>query len=150
MLEAEIAHQRSDDAARQDAPPLIIAGNDEQQLIAVVDHACTINHDQPVAVAVERNAEVGAVAHHFFDQPLWFRGAAVGVDVHAIRLIANRDDVGAKLVQHRRRDVVARAVRAVDDEAQSTQVELGRKRALAKFDVAACRIVDPPRFAKLC
>ena len=89
------------------------------------------------------------MAHHFFYQLLRFRGAAAGVDVHAIRFIADCNHVGAKLVEHRRRDVVARAVRAVDDETQPAQVPLGRKRALAKFDVAAGGVIDAARFAKV-
>ena len=75
--------------------------------------------------------------------------AQPGVDVEAVGLVADGDHLGAELVEHRWRDVVARAVRAVDDDPQSAQVELGRKGALAELDVAARCIVDPPCLAEL-
>ena len=60
-------------------------------------------------------------------QVLRVRRADAVVDVDAVRLGADRDDVRAELVEHRRRDVVAGAVRAVDDDAPALEVELGRE-----------------------
>ena len=45
------------------------------------------------------------------------RRADAGVDVDAVGLVADGDHFGAQLVEHRRRDVIAGAVRAVDDDA---------------------------------
>src|SRR5258708_13586425 len=77
------------------------------------------------------------------------RRAYVVVDVEAVRLVADGDDLGAELVEHVRRDVVCRAVRAVDDDLQSLEIELVGKRAFAEFDVAPAGIVDAERLAQL-
>ena len=77
------------------------------------------------------------------------RGRAVTVvDVHAVRLRADRNHIGAEFVEHMARDVVGRAVRAVHHDLQSAQVQFGGKGALAEFDVAAGRIVDALGFAQ--
>ena len=39
-----------------------MAGDDVQQLVPVVDYAFGIDHQQAIAVAVERYAEIGAFA----------------------------------------------------------------------------------------
>ena len=53
-----------------------------------------------------------------------------------------------ELVEYGWRDVVTGAVRAIDDDAPAVQVELRRKRALAKLDVAARGVVHAPRLAE--
>ena len=51
-------------------------------------------------------------------------------------------------MKHRGRYLIRRAVRAVDHNLQSTQRQLGGKRALAKFNVATGRIVQAFSFAQ--
>ena len=77
------------------------------------------------------------------------RGPDPFVDVQPVRLRADGDDVGAELMEYRRRHVVGGAVRAVDDDAPALEIELGREGALAEFDVAAAGILDPARLAEL-
>ena len=62
VLEAEVAHQRADDTAVGDLPALVVGGDHVQQLVAVVERAFAVGHDQAVAVAVERHAQVGAMS----------------------------------------------------------------------------------------
>ena len=64
LLEAEIRHQRADDAARQRLAPPIIHRDHVEELVAVVGAALAVDHQQPVAVAVERDADVGLVREH--------------------------------------------------------------------------------------
>ena len=49
-------------------------------------------------------------------------GAAADVDVVAVRLVADRFDLGAELVERARRDIGVRTVRAVDRDAQTAEV----------------------------
>ncbi len=76
------------------------------------------------------------------------RRAIAGIDVETVGLDAHGDHVGAQLVEHRRRHVIAGAVRAVDDDPPAMQVEFGRKGALAELHVPAGGIVDAPRLAE--
>ncbi len=80
---------------------------------------------------------------------LGVRRADAVVDVDAVGFRTDRDDIGTELVEHRRRDVVRRAVRAVDDDAPALEVELVRERALAELDVAAPGVLDAARLAEL-
>ena len=149
LLESEVAHQRADHAARHRAAPPVVERDHIQELVAVVHAAFGVNHDQSVAVAVEREAKVGTVIHDGVLQMAWMRRPDVVVDVEAIRLVADGDHLGAELMEHVRRDVVCCAVRAVDDDLQPLEIELVGKSALAEFDVAPARIVDAERLAQL-
>src|SRR5579864_1483269 len=77
------------------------------------------------------------------------RRADVVVDVRAIRRVADGNDVRAELVEYRRGDVIAGAMRAIDDDPAAAQIPLVRKRALAKLDVAAGGIGDTEGLAEL-
>ncbi len=61
LLEAEVAHQRADDAAGHRAAAPVVERDDVEQLVAVVGVTLGVDHHQAVAVAVEREAEIGAV-----------------------------------------------------------------------------------------
>jgi hypothetical protein len=58
------------------------------------------------------------------------------VDVEAIRLDADRNDLGAQLPERRWRDLVGGAIGAIEHDAQTAEIGIGRQRALGIFDVA--------------
>ena len=97
-----------------------------------------VDHDQPVGVAVERQADVARRSR----PPLRCsacgcgRSAAV-VDVGAIGRHPERDDVGAKLPQRLGRDLVSGAVGAIDHDLEPVEPELLGKGRLGEMDVAA-------------
>ena len=64
VLEPEIGHLRADHAAAQNAARAPVPGNDVQQLIAVIELARRIRHDDAVAVAVEGDSEMRCAALH--------------------------------------------------------------------------------------
>ncbi len=64
------------------------------------------------------------------------------VDVEAVGLDAERNDVGAKLPQCARGNAIGCAVGAIDDNAQSVERQVARQRALGEFDVAVVHAVD--------
>ena len=74
--------------------------------------------------------------------------SALAVDVEAVRLDADRDDVGAELPQRRRRHPIAGTLGAVDDDAQAFEREVARQRTLGEFDVAVVDAVDTLGAAK--
>ena len=55
-LEAEVAHDRPDHRARSVPARLRARGDDVDELVAVDDAAEPIDHHQPIAVAIERDA----------------------------------------------------------------------------------------------
>ena len=76
------------------------------------------------------------------DQRLRRGRADVAVDVEAVRLDADGDDLGAELPQRLGRDLVGGAVGAIDDDAHAVEVELARQGALGEFDVAGVDALD--------
>ena len=72
-----------------------------------------IDHLQAVSITIKRNAVVGSVRFYGFNQGLRVGGAAVLVDVQAIRRTAYGNDFSAQLMQHHRRNLVGRAMRRI-------------------------------------
>ncbi len=104
--------------------------------------ALLVADDDPVGVAVQRNADVAAIT---LDR-LGYRGGmgrtAFGVDVQAVRLDADGEDLGSQLIEGGRRHAVAGAVGAVDGDAQALEAEpLGEGR-LGDLDIARRGVVD--------
>ena len=66
LLQAEVGHQRADHAPREAAATAVVHRDHVEQLVAVVGAAVAVDHQQPVAVAVERDAEVRVVRDHRF------------------------------------------------------------------------------------
>ena len=104
---------------------------------------CLVDDDQPVGVAVERDADVGAARDHRLLQQLRLGRAAVLVDVEAVGRDADRDDLGAELPQRLGRDVVGGAVGAIDHDLEAVEAQVLGKGRLGELDVAPARIVDP-------
>src|SRR6185437_16094572 len=99
-LEAEVGHHGADHGTPQGAVALACMGDDEQELIAVEDAAEMIDHDEAIAVAVEREAHVSAHAGDRELQQLGSRGAAAVVDVAPVGRAADGDDLGAEIGEH--------------------------------------------------
>ena len=143
-LEAEVGHHRGDDAAADQPAVLRPAIGDGRHELVAVDHLAVLadQHDA-VGVAIERDADVGAVHHDTFLQHLRMGRAALGVDVEAVGRHRHRDHLGAQLPQHRRRDLVGGAIGAIDDDLEARQVETTTHRRLHRLDVAAIGVVEP-------
>ena len=85
-FEAEIGHDRRDQgAARQPAVARQACRDQRHQLIAVQDLAALVGDDQPVGVAVESDADIGAARQHLAAHLLGRERAAFAVDVEPVR-----------------------------------------------------------------
>ena len=118
LVKAEIAHHGGDDrVARKLAAVAQIFGADIHDAVAVDDLALFVHGEAAVRVAVEGEAGVQPVFHHILLQPLNVRGAAAGVDVHAVRLGVDDVRLGAERIEHGAADHPRAAVRAVERDA---------------------------------
>ncbi len=121
-LEAEIGHHGRDQrAARETAAARQVRRDQRHQLVAVEDDAVLVGHDQPVGVAVERDADIGAARQHLLAHLLGRQRAAFAVDVEPVRRHADRKHLGAEFPEHGRRDLVGGAVGAIDDDPQPVE-----------------------------
>jgi hypothetical protein len=64
QLDGHVGHQRADHARHRLAAAPAVGGHHVEQLVAVVEAALGVDHLQPVGVAVQRDAVVGAVLGH--------------------------------------------------------------------------------------
>ena len=77
---------------------------DREDLVAVDRLAGAVDGEHPVAVAVERDAEVVAALADGLLEQREVGGAATLVDVLAVRFVADRGHLGAELLERLRRD----------------------------------------------
>src|SRR5690606_33038798 len=147
-FEAVVGHHGAGDPAVHAARGVTPAHHHEQRLVAVDNPPFVVDEQDPVAVAVEHDADVGAPVAH--DRPRGGRmgRTAVEIDVEAVRLVGHGNDFGAELLEHVRGDVIGGAVGAVDHDPEALEREMGRERALAELDVAAGGIRKPLRLAE--
>ena len=142
-LEAEIGHDRRDDAGLGQAAVLLPgAGHHAHELVAVDLVALLVDDQHPVRIAVEGDAHIGAQLAHLVDQGVRRRGADLVVDVEAVRLDADRHHLGAELPQGLRGDLVAGAVGAIDHHAHAFEVDLARQGPLGELDVTGLDALD--------
>ena len=101
--EAEVGHHGDHHGVLGEvAVGVAVDGADPDDLVAVDQAAGRIDREHAVGVAVEREADVGALLHHGAAEILRVGGAAAGVDVGAVRLVVEHLHGGAERAQHAR------------------------------------------------
>ena len=143
-LQSEIGHDRGDQrAARQPLATCQVCRDQRHQLIAIEDRAAFVGDDQPVGIAVERDAEIGAARQHLAAHLLGSHRAAFAVDVEPVRRHADAEHLGAKLPEHGRSHLVGGAVGAIDDDPEAVEPQALREALLDELDIAAAGIFEP-------
>ena len=89
-----------------------------------------IDRDQPIAVAVEGQPEIGAALDDRVGQGPGVGGAAIGVDVAPVRFGEQHRHVGAATAEQLGGDRTRRTVSAIEDQPQPVE----RYRELARRD----------------
>ena len=113
-MEADVAHHSSYDRILLQAAFFFQLQRAEQHdLVAVHILPLFIDGQTAVGVAVIGNADIGAAAQHRFLQIFQMGGAAVVIDIHAVRLRMNGNDFGPQALQDFRPDRIGRAIGTV-------------------------------------
>ena len=142
-LKPQVGHDGGDDAvALQPARFAPGASDHAHELVAIDLPALLVHQDQPVGVAVQRDAEVGAIGEHFALEHRRSGGAAAAVDVDAVGLDADRDDFGAQFPQDLGRHLVGGAMGAIDDDLQPVEPQAAREGVLDELDIAAAGVIQ--------
>ena len=115
-------------------------GDHGHELVAIDDIALFIDDDDPVGISIERNADISAGFLDLFGHRFRRRRANLVIDIVAIGLDADGDDLRPQLPQRERGNLVGRTIGAIEHHAQPGQVDIGRQRALGIFDVAGARL----------
>ncbi len=142
-LEPQVGHDGGHYAAARQAAGLGPGvGDDGHDLVAVDDLAALVADHQPVGVAVERDADVGAILAHRLGHGLGMGGAALVVDVGPVGRHPDRDHLGAQLVERGGGHLVGGPVGAIDHHPQSVQGQAAREAGLDDLDIAGLGVVD--------
>ena len=116
-VEAQVRHRGDRDLVDAE-----LESEDGDDLVAVHDLTMLVDGEQAVAVAVEGDPEVEPLRRHERLSAREIRRAAAEVDVHAVRLDADRRHLGSQLLERLRRDPGVGAVRAVDADPEPREV----------------------------
>ena len=144
LFEARIAHYGGDERVFVQRPLPEHRDGAYREHAVSVDHIAPLVHRYaPVPVPVEREPYIGAGVFHGFAHLIGIQGAAVVVDVLAVRLYGYRYHLRAELVEYRRRHAVGRAVGAVHRYLEPVEGKLLRERGLREDHVPAYGVIDP-------
>ena len=127
--EAEVGHDGHRHRGGGQAPALgQVEGEQREQHVTVDDGAGVVHRDDPVGIAVEREAQVGLALDDGPRQLTRVGRAAFLVDVDPVGRVVQRDDARTEVLEHLRRDVAGGAVGTVDHDAQAGQAAALRRR----------------------
>jgi hypothetical protein len=101
-------------APPRSCPDAGLTGNDIEDLVTIDFVAFVVHHNDPIAIAIVGNTQIGFFRQHARLQGTNVRRPDLFIDVEAIRLTAHRDNLSAQLAENIRRNVIGRAVSAVD------------------------------------
>lgn len=125
----------------------LLLGRNSQDGIPVNNFSGLINEYRPVGIPIESNTDMGTCFSDETLDMLWMQRPTVSINIFSIWLIANNDDLSAKLSQNFRRNFISRSISTVDNDFQSVEREVTRKYRFGKRIVAAQRIINTRRFA---
>ena len=119
----------------------IVPGANRHDLVAAEHMALLIHGNQPVAIAVKRHAHIRFMREHGLRQSFGMLGAALIVDVGAVRSAGQCEYLGAEPPKELGRHLVSGAIGAVHDNFQIFQVERPR-RVLQEREIQLGRLTD--------
>ena len=121
-VQTEVAHDgRDQHVVDESAAGMQCGGQNGHDRVAVDQLSGRVDCEASVGVAVERDAEVGAVFQNGRLQLLHVRRAAVGVDVDAVGFGVDGGDGGTSTGEHLRTHLCRSTIRAVDDDVESVE-----------------------------
>src|SRR4051812_6453521 len=147
-FQAGVAHDGGDQRLfRQGLLFKHLKPGDRHDIIAIYQLPCFIAEQNPVGVAVMRDPEVSPMFPHFLAHELGMHRTAIFVDVFAIGLIAVDDHFRAQFAQNTGGGFVARAMRAIHNDAHAFERHSAWEGSFSMFDVPAKRILNTNGFA---
>ena len=118
FFQSVVGHERSGNA-RHHAFRKAVADHHIEQLVTGINPSVSVSHDETVCVPVKAHRHLTAGGPALLRQMLGVCRPNAAIDVEAVRRIADRDHIGAKLMKDIRRNVIGRTVGAVDEDLQA-------------------------------
>ena len=150
LVKPKIAHDGRDQGVFSQQPSrLVIHGEHGHGGVAVDDAAEFVDEDEAIGVAVEGDADVGAVFANEGRAVAGMEGSDAVVDVVAVGLTAGGNDLGTEFLKNGRGDAIGRTVGAVDDDTETLEIELALKIRLDERIVTPLGVIDAARPADM-
>ncbi len=122
FVQAEVAHHGAGHPVAAEFSLLVERqGGEGENAVAGNWRAGGVGENHAVGIAVEGDAEVGAVLADQIAGGLRVKRPAPVVDVDAVRLAAVLDDFRAEFLENERGDEIGRAMAAIDDDFQAVR-----------------------------
>ena len=122
LIKPEIGHDCSHDSVVEEFSSLLhILAVDVQDMVTGDDIALFIDTQAPVRISVISKSDVQMVVQDELPKVLDVGGAAVGIDVQAVRLIVDDIGLGAERIENALRDRPRRSVRDVEADALAVE-----------------------------
>lgn len=135
-LEAEVGHGSGDDAiALELALGFEEARDGEEHAIPIDDFTGGGDEEGAVGVAIEGHTELGFFRDDARLQTREMQGAAIGVDIAAVRRSAHGEDFGAEGAEQFRAEFIGRAVGAIEHDAEIGEFRAGNEAAAEETEV---------------
>ena len=143
-FKAKVGHDGGNDPApTQLSARGKLAANQGHDLVTIDGLALFIDHDQPVGITIQGNADVRAAGDNAFLYEIEVGRAALVVDVGAVGRNANRNNLCTQFPDCRRGDLVSGTIGAIDHDLQAIKPDIIGKRGFHRVDVTAAGIIDP-------
>ena len=124
LVEAEIGHHGGDDHVALETPARAeMAAADGESIVAVAHLTRFVHRDEPVAVAVEGQAQIRLGGEHAAGEPLRMERPRVPIDIEAIGSRREHHHPRSEGAEEARRYPIGRAVRAVERDGETSQVK---------------------------
>ena len=147
-VEAEIAHYGGDQRILFQFPaPEPVECGDTEDIVAVHECPGFVAEQDPVAIAVVGNANVGSELAGRFTNHFGKEGTAFFVDVGAVGHIVENGDARAQLAENTGSAFIGRAMPGIHHDAQAFEIHPFRERGLRILHIPAQRIVNADGFA---
>ena len=118
-----------------------ICRNKAHYLITINYFAFFVANNDAVRIPVERNTDISFLLQYSFPQKGSIGRTAPLIDIHAIRVDTNRDDICTQFPKRCWRNFIGRAMRTIDNDFHATKISSPWECPFCKFYIARLCVI---------
>ena len=118
-------------------------------MVAIDKFPGLVDDQHAVGIPVKRDTDVRPHFPDFLDEGSRRGRTDIAVDIEAIRLDPDRNDVGAQFPQGFGGDPISGAIGAIDDDSQTVERKIAHQGTFGEFDIAGAIALNPHRAAEI-
>ena len=143
LQHTEVAHNRGDNRSSRQATMLVqVHAAHIQDKIAIYHMAALVYRKATVCIAVISKAHIKTLLHNKTLQTVDMRGAAVNVDIEAIRGIADNANIGTQSIEHGLCNRRGRTIGAIKANLYALQGKIRTGNKVGNVAIAALHVIN--------